>query len=624
MFYPLTPLFILMDVFRALGVFVVCHYFLAGVFALFLARGVFQTRQAAVIFALLYAFNGWAITRAAHQPAIEYMFAYTWLPLAALAIEKAIKGESRLVACVTAGAAVAWTGIACPNLFVYGMLLLATAFVLRMVYLLYVTRTNAFAVAVTVVVAALAFAFALGALEYLPASELAGFTKTGRLGASLPGGWRGQPLGFLTMLKMYFPYTPGRPFAVYYSPGMLAVAAALYGLYSLRRNKSHRVAAAGAIVVLVFGMALLAKTALFTTLARASDTFARASLIPAGLILLVLPVAFLAALGVDALCRDRRWVLGRRPILVVALVFTELFVGFGIVYPAMGERKLTFDYRKEIADFPHLDTIAAAGDAGRMLVVSPPEGDIIAPSYAVLSRGLSRLNLSLSDFAPDWVVQAIDEAALDYNPTTLAALSVGYVASTRELPSLGRERVVLWKDVYSHYADNVHFPLRNEPGWLAWDSFVHLYRIADIVSPVRAAPLSRKAILTGRSETPLDEIKSAPLSEYESWTPMTVLGQTANSIIVPLPESAPTRYFFAVTAYPGWHFYADGRKVPHVTTAGAFMAVDVPEGSALLLARFEPTHKNLGLALAACAVVFAVLAVGREISPKRRRALPSL
>ncbi len=90
MFYPLAPIVLVGNVFKAFDVLVVAHYFLAGVFALALGRRVFATRPGAFAFAVLYALNGWAVTRAAQQPAIEYMFAYAWLPLAALAFERAI------------------------------------------------------------------------------------------------------------------------------------------------------------------------------------------------------------------------------------------------------------------------------------------------------------------------------------------------------------------------------------------------------------------------------------------------------------------------------------------------------------------------------------------------------
>ena len=194
MFYPLTPLFLMDSVFTAMNIFVVCHYFLAGFFALLLAKRMFKTRQAALVFALLYAFNGWAITRAAHQPAIEYLFAYAWLPLAALAFEKAVDGAPLLAASVAGGAALAWMGMTSPNLFVYGGALLAAAGALRLAHLFVTGRSNAAFLGVAAAIAALIFASALGAVEYLPARELSAYSTTGRLGVINPSDWRGRAL----------------------------------------------------------------------------------------------------------------------------------------------------------------------------------------------------------------------------------------------------------------------------------------------------------------------------------------------------------------------------------------------------------------------------------------------
>jgi hypothetical protein len=612
MFYPLAPLFLLAGAFKAMSIFIVCHYFLAGTFALFLGRKVFRTRPAALAFAVLYAFNGWAMTRAAHQPAIEYLFAYTWLPLAALAFETAIEGRSILWGIVAGGAALAWMGMTCPNVFVYGSILLAAALAARIVTLLATKRTNAAGAAVGVAAGAVVFALALGAVEYGPARELAEFATGGRLGAEQPLGWRGQALSAWTMLKMYFPYVADRPFGVYYSPGALALIAALFGIYSALRGRSHRALAAGAGAVLAVGAALAAKTGLYGALARASSVFSLSSLMPAVLVLLVVPVTVLAAAGVEALVERRKQLAGWRGYGIVAAVFLELFIGFGIVYPRYGDRRLTFDYARETADFPHLDYIAEQGDAGRIVAESPSEGEILAPSYAILERGLSRLNLNQADFAPDWLMEAVNEATGKCDPAVLDVLGAGWVASTEDLARLDLKATVDWPGVKTHYEDNVYFPLRHHPGWLAWDGKVRLYRVTGTPEYVRAEPLGRRSVVQGLPETAIEELRDKPLGTFADWSRVTLVQESMNSIIVSLPETAPVRYFFAVTSYPGWRAFADGVEVRHASAGGAFMAAEVPQGTRAIEMRFEPTHWNAYMALAAAAVFVAVIAAGRE------------
>jgi len=619
MFYPLAPLFLVMDIFRAMGIFVVCHYVLAGTFALLFARRVFRTRQAALVFAILYAFNGWAVTRAAQQPAIEYLLAYAWLPLAALAFEEAIDGRSMLWAVVAGGSALAWMGMACPNLFVYACLLLAACLAIRSAVLAASKRWNALAVGFVTVVGCGAFAFVLGAVEYAPARELAGYSTASRLGENLPAGWRGQALSPAAMLELYFPYVPGRPFGVYYSPGVLALCLALFGAYSAVSAKVHRGIALGAVVVLVFAAALLSKSPVYGWVAGASNLFARSSLIPAGLVLLVLPAAALAACGLEGLIETRRSFFGWRSYALAGIVYLELFVGLGVIYPGFGERRLNFDYAKELADFPHLDKVASEDGTGRILVESPTEGQVIAPSYAVLSRGLSRLNLHLADFAPDWLEGAVDAASAEMDPQTLAVLGVKWVASAGELESLGEPEAIGWPGADKHYEDNIFFPLRHEAGWLAWNRVVCLYRLPG-AAVVRGEPPTRQSLVAGSSGVVLEELLTKKPADFSNWTPMPIYHQTANTLTVVLPEGAVTRLFAAVTAYPGWRVFADDAEVSYVTAAGAFLAVDVPPDTKVVRFEFEPTRWNGWLALAALAVACSVIAVGRETAPTGAKA----
>lgn len=619
LFYPFVPVFLVGNVFEAMNVFVVLHFFLAGSLALLLGRRIFDTRPAAILFAVLYAFNGWVITRAAHQPAIEYVFAYAWLPLVALAFERVVAGES-LLACIAAGGAgLAWMGIACPNVFVYAALILIVALALRMISLIVAGRRNAALVGAAMVVGSLIFAFALGAVEYLPARELSAYSTQGRLGMRLPSDWRGKPLSLWTALRLYFPLVGSRPFAVYYSPGVLALLAAVYGVVKAVRAKVHKDLALGSLVVLVIGLALVTTSPFYSALAALWDLFARASLIPAGLMLLFLPVVVLAAIGLDAAIAGKPPRVTRLGYAGALLVFLELFIGLGVIYPRLGDRRLTFDYEKEVADFPHLSYIASQDDPGRILVESP-EGEVLAPSYATLPYHLSRLNLHASAFAPDALQRTVEAVTADPSPVPLEALGVGWIVSTAQLPNYNWGVAIPWPEVVSHYENSIYFPMHNLPGWLAWDRDVMLYRVSDAPTLVRAEALTMLSAMTGQPTMPLEDLERHDISHFQTWKAVPVAVVTPNTLTVVLPEVAPTRFFFAVTAYPGWQLYADGQEAPCAVAAKAFMAGDVPEGTKVVELRFQPTHWLLSLALAVAALVFAAASVGGQLRFTHRTA----
>ncbi len=627
MFYPLTPIFLVGNIFKALDIFILCHYFLAGIFALLLGRRMFRTRPAALVFALLYVFNGWAITRAAHQPAIEYLFAYTWLPLVVLGFEKALDGRNLLSCVFSAGAGLAWMGIACPNFFIYAALLLGIAAVLRLGYLAAANRKNALAIGVFVIFSSAITACAFGAVELVGAIELSWLATTGRFGEIFPAGWRGRALSAWEMARLYVPYTPGRPFGVYYSPGLVALAAAGFAVYRAFRAKMHRALCSGAVVIMLTGAALLGKTFPYTMLCRALGVFARASLIPAGLLFLFLPVIVLAAAGVEALIESHRQLLGRRGWIIAGLVFAELFVVFGIVYPRWGRRRLTYNYCREVQDFPHLDEIvrlapggkAQWGDTGRLVVYGPPEGQILAPSYAVLARGLSRLNLHPSAFAPDWLTESVRDACENLSPEVLGTLGVGWLVSTEPLMGIQGEVEVPWPGVRDHYENSLFHPLRNSPGWLTWDKIVRLYRVCPSPALAHVEPAGDAASPTaGSGADPADPFGDVPLAEFDSWVPVTDVSQTTSTLVVNLVRPHGKRLFLAVTAYPGWQVRVDGAQAKWVPAGGAYMGVVIPEDTKRVELCFEPTRWGTSLAVSVAAFLFILVAAGLDLHFSRR------
>ena len=428
------------------------------------------------------------------------------------------------------------------------------------------------------------------------------------------------------MARLYLPYTPGRPFGVYYSPGLLALAAAGFAVYKAFRARTHRALCGGAVVIMLTGAALLGKTFLYTLLGRAVGVFARASLIPAGLIFLFLPVIVLAAAGVEALIESRRQLLGRRGWIAAGLVFVELFVVFGIVYPRWGRRKLTYDYQLEVRDFPHLDEaarLASSGDdsqdnTGRLIVHSPPEGQVLAPSYAVLARGLSRLNLHPSAFAPDRLAESIGETGKDLSPEVLGALGVGWLVSTEPLAGVQGAVEVPWPGVRDHYENSLFHPLRNLPGWLAWDETVRLYRVCPSPTLAHVEPACDAPQPTTGTLGDSDPFGDVPLAEFDSWVPVTDVSQTTSTLTVNLVRPHGRRLFLAVTAYPGWQVFADGAEMEWVPAGGAYMGVVIPEDTKRVELRFEPTRWGTSLAASVVAFLFALAAAGLDLHSSKR------
>lgn len=612
MWYPLTPLFLAGSVFKAMGGFIALHCLLAGLFALLLGRRIFRTGPAALAFALLWAFNGWAVTRAGHQPAIEYLFAYAWLPMAALFFERALDGKRLLSSAAGAGAGLAWMGIACPNLFVHACILLGAAGILRVAWLLAGGRRNAAALALFLVFTAGSFAVALSAVEIVPAFELSLLATRGRLGEVFPEGWRGRGLSGWEILRLYFPYAPDRPFAVYYSPGVLALVGALYALYRTVRTGTRRALAVSAVALVALGAALVSKGPLYTGFAWLFGLYARASLMPAGLLLLFAPVLALAALGVEALIESRRRLLGRWGWVLALLVFAELFTVFSIIYPRRGERRLTYDYRREVADFPHLDEVAHSGEPGRTAVHGPREGHVLAPSYAMFARGLRRLNLNESMFAPDALTEMISLVTAELYAADLEVLGVGFVASTMDVPGADPALVVPWPGCMDHFENSLWWPLRNRPAWLAWDRTVRLYRVSDepgIFRVKRGETL--EAVLGGETGMP---------GYFDSWELVRGERVSPNRLEIDIPPAASGEgegavVFAALTAYPGWRWRADGKDADWKVAGGGLMAARIEEGAGRLELSFRPTRWWLSLAASLGAVLFAL---GAALLDERR------
>ena len=308
-----------------------------------------------------------------------------------------------------------------------------------------------------------------------------------------------------------------------------------------------------------------------------------------------------------------------------ALVFLELFIGFGVYYPRLGERRLTFDYKREIADFPHLDFLVSSEALGRMAVISPA-GEVLAPSYATMPRGLARLNLHETIFAPDWLERAVDGAISAPDAASLDALGVEWLVSTDDIGGFGAPVRVGWSSVMSHFENSIFWPVRNEPGWLAWDKSVRLYRVSFGTSIVRAEPPSRSSVIAGRSIVPIDELVGWPPSMFADWLAAPVVGVTPSTIAISAPPEAPVRYFAAVTDYPGWQVTAGGVRAPHARAAEAFMAFDVPAGTTDIELRFRPTHFTFAIVLAFAATVVAAAAAGgttRRPAPRAPVTRPS-
>jgi len=616
MWYPLTPVFLAGSVYKAMSIFIVLHYFIAGLFALLLGRRVFRKRPAAFTFALLWTFNGWAVTRAAHQPAIEYLFAYAWLAMVMFFFERALDGEHLLSSAAGAGAGLAWMAVTCPNFFVYACLFLGVAAALRILRLLLNGRRNAAALAVFTIFTAGAFAVALSAVELVGAFELSLFSTGGRLGEIFPQGWRSTALSPWQMLRLFFPYTGARPFGVYYSPGVAALAAAVYAVAGMVRRKGPRELIAGLLVVLFCGAALLSRSPLYDALGGAFDLVARASLIPAGLIFLFLPVVALAGIGVEMLIESRRRLLGGWGWLFALVVFAELFTVFSVIYPRRGERVLTWNYRREVADFPHLDAIAAEAEPGRLAVYGPREGHVLAPSYATAARGLHRLNLNESMFSPDAAAKAVSSAIEDLDVADLEVLGVGWVASLSELPGQPPTAVIHWPGCMDHKENSLWWPLRNRPAWMAWDRTVRLYRVSESPALIRTkADVTLEDVLAFETGAP---------EYFDPWQPVRGEKWSPGGLAIVLPEAgadpaARRCVFAAVTAYPGWRWTADGREVEWKRAGGGFMAAEIPADTRRLVLRFRPTRWWLSLAASAGAFLFGLGAVIHDA----RRSQPS-
>ena len=89
-------------------------------------------------------------------------------------------------------------------------------------------------------------------------------------------------------------------------------------------------------------------------------------------------------------------------------------------------------------------------------------------------------------------------------------------------------------------------------------------------------------------------------------TEIRIVSRGANSVVVEVRELPGDRILtFIDAAYPGWHAYVDGERVPIMRANDAFKAVSVPPGTHVVEFAFRPSSVYAGMTIS-CVTLLAL------------------
>jgi len=598
----------------ALHVNYVVHLVLAGALAYAWARWLGLRAAAAAVGAALWAFNPYFLSSVYHPNRIMTL---AWVPLVFLAYERAL-GRRTLGAAALAGAAIALQAYAgYPGFTLCLGALLALATVVE------AARAGRGAPGVVVVAgASAAFAFAFAAPQVLPLAEMVGESSRESLIAAT------QLDGF--------------------HPSLMAVPRVLWGaLVSLFM-------CAGPAMGFAVGGLVLGRAPVRWFLAAALV------LVQAGPYLEPLPgyrwlraswslwpsfayffVATLAALGVERSLRQDRGLL----VLLLGAPVLAAAVGFWLARYVPPSALLALALAALALVTARLPRVAAGACAVLLVAmgfVTAPFGTGAAPFPTVLPD--AALHAAVEDAAAGGRVYA--PSIVRRGEQVLSELRVvpGFETSLRPrrvgrlVDDAGLVEAILgadWSRVATHrpLVDLLGVSLVVPDGYVALPGFTPGPRLPDgrptwrnpsalprafVVHRARAAttPEEAHAAVTDPAFRPGEEaVVEAPLPALAP-----PAGQERAALVADEPErvavaaevTAPALLVLTDSSFPGWEAQVDGTRVPILRADYAFRGVVLAAGEHRVVFRYRPWSFNVGVALAAGALVLALgAALGR-------------
>ncbi|MFN0151284.1 MAG: YfhO family protein [bacterium] len=205
-FYPVNLLLLPFDTFTAMGLFMIVHFALAGIFMYVFLRGLGLSAIPAAFGALAFQWNGYFISYVGHP---THIATGAWLPVLMHLARRALLAPAPRrfpLAFTLALASLLLAGF--PQTLVYSVYALS-AYVLFVLAFEVRTSVACRASRVAPLLACALIAFALAAPELLPTAQLSGLSP--HRAFTHAGVWEINDIPFVTYLKIVFPNLFGNP-----------------------------------------------------------------------------------------------------------------------------------------------------------------------------------------------------------------------------------------------------------------------------------------------------------------------------------------------------------------------------------------------------------------------------
>jgi hypothetical protein len=565
-FHPTVFLSLLLPAHKAFNLSLLLAFFFSSSFMFLLMRELGQDNGVALISSVVYAFNEFTLDRLGSPsgPGIEYLYSYSIVPLSLALLLRAFKTRRYFYA-ILSGLSLAFVMNGNPNLLYYTILLC-------LVLLAYVVVTSPLRSGIRFKIAALLIGLVVlvlvNSIELIPFFEFQQLSSGQRLHLA-PGGWRMEGIAWTQLSGLFLPHMKRLHFGYASRVGWIALILALLSLARLRRNEDRRTVIL-MLVLLGFGILLLTHSPLFAVMSDYVPFFSRISMIPAVFVFLIMPLSALSGIGSKT--------LARKPgiqILLALFIFSEIVASSnGWFRYSQLPRIDSFDYVREMGDFPHLASLNEERTLKPYRIECRAPGyRVLCPDYAIMYYRLRLVNGGIYLFPTEQIKEVLERE----QKTKL--LDVKYILSLEELeePGFALREKVRWQTFDEHKESGFHQHLRKltkEGG--EWDGTIYVYQ----------ASRNGHAFLVDDGFTGEELPDDPTLFDVTYFSPMRIEleGYAPRSDIL----------FVSELYYPGWKATVDGANVDVRNLGDGFLGVPLDEGSHSIILYYAPFSFKLG------------------------------
>lgn len=505
-FHPTVFLFLLLPVYTAFNLTLLLMFFFSASFMFILMRELNQKHSVALISSVVYAFNEWTIQKIAspQSPGAEYIYSYAIIPLSLALLIRALKTRQYFYG-IPFGLSLVFVMNGNPSMCYYGILLSAIFLVCPTIPS--VNRKTI--LGIDILILGLAVFLLVDSIELLPFLEFQENASGTRLTQDVSR-FRMREISWTQLPVLFLPSEKSPYFGYASKAGWIALSLTLLSLTRLKNDDGRTIILM--VMLLFFGILLVTHSPLFSLMYDYLPLFRKISMIPAVFIFFTLPLSVLSGLGSKVLLTKRP----RVAILVVLLIFVEIFLSYNGFMPYSKLPKITSLDVGELYDFPHLAYL----NPDRILDsyrIACKTGDykMLCPDYAVAGYRLRLINGERYAYPAKNIRNLLDSNLLS-EQSKEKLLDVKYILSTRELdePGFILKHKLYWDGFDKHNEGSVSDPveLSKKTGW---NGTVYIY---EAVWSEHAFILDTQLSLTGSYRMDFEYDPNSNMSAL--WTPL--------------------------------------------------------------------------------------------------------